>query len=223
MIRFWKCVSVVCFALTSAFSVQAQPDNYPASVTFDFKLPLPTSNKAYRSLMSGIADFNLAYRQPIVNKLIIGGGFKYAYFKVNDLKTPQLTDGKWYNYNAFAEIGYQHYFTDRIWWDLTARGGMAALTIKSDICSVNYERAPERTTAFQLEPTMSLNMIGEDNLAFGLTFSYIFIMDEFDPTSLCLAEYNNTLIPEHTSGIYQSFGVGFSATILIGKNRPFQK
>ena len=198
----------------------AQPDAQPAGVFIDFKLPTPVQNKSFRYLVDGIGDFSLSWQRPFAGSLVLGAGASYTYFTVDGRQSPELTDGVINQAGAFVRLGYQPYLSDRIFANFGLQGGYSIMTLKSDVCAQAHQLGDETVAAPLIEPSAGLFLLSQDNMAFGLILSYRFTSSEFDPAVLCLDRLNHVITDSDKSGAYQTFSIGFSAVVFVGKNRP---
>ena len=202
---------------------QAQPNEIPANYRFDFRLPTPIANRSFRGLINGIADLNLSSQFTIVNNVTLGGQFKFAYYKVNDLKTPEVTDGKMQFMTLKLKLGYEKFMTERAYYDLSIKAGYGIVNIHSKSCEAALDGTGRSVDqGFTFEPAFGLYLISDDNLSFGLIVSYTWLGDDFNALDLCLNSTSNVILDSDNVGAYQAISVGFGAAVYIGKNRPYK-
>lgn len=219
ILRYW----ILLFLLGSGAGLSAQPDKVPANYRFDFRLPTPAANKSFRLLINGIADFNASTQFTVYENFTMGLQFKYAYYKANDLKTPDITDGKIFFNTAKLKLGYEKFVTDRFFYDLSLKAGYGIVNIRSKTCEASIEgRGRSIDQGFSWEPSAGLYLISDDNLAFGLIVAYTWLGDDFNALDLCLDNSSNIIHDEDNFGAYQVFSVGFGASVFIGKHRPYK-
>lgn len=215
--------ALIAIFMCSSVAVKAQadlPDNVPASFQFGFKLPTTFANRSFRRLIDGVSDVHFNYQQPLFGNVMFGVGAKHQFLKVDDLKTPEITDGKLNIIHGFGKLSYQKFITSRIFYDIGTKVGYSYIIADSETCrNANDGRGHSVTTGLFIEPTAGIFMISDENLSFGLMVSYSFIQSDFDPVILCLDTNTNIIAAEDNVGGYQLFNVGFGASIFIGKNK----
>lgn len=221
-----KLASAICLVifLCAVTIAKAQddvgPKKMPASIQFGFKLPTSIANTSFRNLIDGVSDVHLNYQRPLFGNVMFGGGLKHHFFAVDNLNTPEVTDGKINMFHGFGKLSYQKFITDRIFYDVGTKVGYSYMIADSKSCKdFDDGRGHGETSGLFIEPTAGLFMISADNLAFSLIVSYSFVQSDFDPVVLCLDTNTNIIAPEDTVGGYQIFNVGFGVSIFIGKNK----
>lgn len=218
---FLRTLVIIAFmlTLTPSWGQQDFSKRLPSSIQFNFKLPTPTFNRAFRGLVNGVSDVNIHAQMPLFkSNVVLGGGFKHSFMQFDDLKSDITTNGKFNFFKGYAKVSYQKFVNERFFYDMGIKAGYGFANISSDLCRDSSGVSSTHLDAgLFLEPSVGLYMISEDNLSFGLVLGYTYLQDDFDPAHLCIADVNLIDAGDNV-GAYQWFSVGFGASVFIGRN-----
>ena len=171
--------------------------------SMNFKLPKTILNPSFKNMIFGVANIDAQLQYEFFDKLEIGVGYKYGYYDVNSLAFQTKVDGQMENHNPFLKIGINNELNERIFMNLSIKGGYNYGFTKINTCNENYLQ-----NSFRLEPEFSIWMYSTENLAFGLLVSYNFWFSEFTPANFCMTNFPG-MNPSNSKGIYQVFCAGF--------------
>ena len=171
--------------------------------SMNFKLPKTILNPSFKNMIFGVANIDAQLQYEFFDKLEIGIGYKYGYYDVNSLAFQTKVDGQMENHNPFLKIGINNVLNERIFMNLSIKGGYNYGFTKINTCNENYLQ-----NSFRLEPEFSIWMYSTENLAFGLLVSYNFWFSEFTPANFCMTNFPG-MNPSNSKGIYQVFCAGF--------------
>jgi hypothetical protein len=201
--------------ITVKLNAQTATEKIPEvkhSIKGEFKLPHPLHNKVFKNIIDGIADVSVYYQYP-VNNLTIGGGFKFIYMQINDVKVNEKLAAGMQGYTPFAKIGYEKFISPKIHFELSARGGYSLLYFTSRKCTDNGEKSKPQNAPFA-ETQVAIYMLANERLSFGLLSSYNFIFNKFTPDLLCLPNFPG-FTAEDSKGNYRFFSVGFGFSFFL--------
>lgn len=193
------------------------PEKLSTKLDADFKLPAPLKNSAFHKICNGIADANVAFHFPIVDKLMIGAGFKWEYFQFTDFITNNSfsNSGKLYNYAPYLQLSYLKFSTPRLFWDFSVKTGYSMMDFNSYTCNIAGETQPTQNS-FYIEPQIGINLFVDESLSFSFLVSDIITFAEFNPSLLCLSSFAG-LNPNDSAGNYHVLGIGFGFNYFFNK------
>ncbi|MFN3343871.1 MAG: hypothetical protein ACK40M_14335 [Flavobacteriales bacterium] len=181
-----------------------------------FKLPTPIKNKAFTSVIDGIADANLSFHYPFLRHFYFGAGYRYSYFQINDFRAKADLNANLQIHSPFAVLGFERFATPRFLYGVSLRSGYSMLHFKSNTClSNNPEGKGAGQEAVFIEPEFTLELMSGENMAFSFVTSWTWILDEFGAENICLSNFSG-LTADDSKGYYQFISVGFGFTVFLG-------
>ena len=169
----------------------------------NFKLPKTILNHSFKNMILGVGNIDAQFQYEFFQKIELGLGYKYGYYDVNSLAFQTKVDGKMENHNPFLKIGYNNRIKDNIFMNFSLKGGYNFSCTNINTCNENYLQK-----SFRIEPEFSVWMYSNENLAFGLLFSYNFWFAEFTPNNFCMSNFPG-MNASNSEGVYQVFCAGF--------------
>ncbi|MFZ5554039.1 MAG: hypothetical protein ACOZCO_13065 [Bacteroidota bacterium] len=189
------------------------------NIKADFKLPTPTGNPSFVKTVNGIADLSISYNYPVLRYFTLGGGFKFTYMQINDFKTNVKTNANIKTYTPFVRLGFEKFTRPKFFYGIHLKGGYTSMSFFSNICDSLYgEKGGPKDKGLYLEPEFSFYLLGSDNLAFGILFSYDLVFAEYGPDNVCLPNFSG-LTADDSKGIYQYLSIGFGFSVSISDER----
>lgn len=195
-----------------AQQIQEKIPEVKHSIKGEFELPRPVSNKAFKNIVDGIADVSVCYQYPFAN-FTIGGGFKYLYMQINDVKVNEKLAAGMQGYVPFAKIGYEKFISPKVHYELSLRGGYSLLYFKSKKCTDIGEKSKPQNAPYS-ELQAALYLMANERLSFSIIASYNILFNEFKPELLCLSNFPG-FTADDAKGNYNYFSVGFGFSFFL--------
>jgi hypothetical protein len=224
LIIFCIFYSAVAFSQDEPIIVQSENESVAIDVikpkhTLNVVLGLPntTINKPYESIMKGVVDANVYYQYHLPFALVVGGGFRFIHYKINEFKVPEKLDGVMHAFGPFFKIGYEKFYTKRFAFDASIKIGYEWNFVVTDLNKTRRGGAYQFDAGF-VEPTIGFILSAANQSSFRLTIGYTIQGYSFKPSMLGTYLQGGWEQKEFTkTAQFITFGLGY--TYYIGKKK----
>ena len=172
-------------------------------VSFNFKLPKILGNKAFKGVMSGLANIDLSYQYNLENGIGVGGGFTYSYYELEGSAFQGSVTGQLEGYSPFVKLLKRKMLNEKSYIELSINGGYSFLNTLSNQCEDIYKQQ-----AFNITPQVGYYIVSSEFLSFGIVVSYNYFNSEFSPSNICMSSFPG-FNPDSSIGDSHVFAVGF--------------
>lgn len=178
------------------------------SVRFDFMVPQPISNGAFKKSFTGIMDLGAGVYMNI-GDLVLGVNGRYLQFQVPANKINNTVTDMMNVINPGLSIGYDHHRSEKTMITPGLNVGYNWISFSHISCLASHPMNT-RFNAFNLEPFCKVDWMIGDGFGIGVMAAYNLMTYEFIPEDVCLDEFK-TYSEKERSGLTQSFSFGFCA------------
>jgi hypothetical protein len=227
-------IFLVCFCHASVLLSQddeesiAKPANYedngpsdppkmihPVSIRLNGGVPNSASSELFRKRMIGIYEANISVTLRIGKYMYAGLGFKNALLSVSN-RTKFGNHTKFQMNSAYTRIGYDKYHSAKTFSSIYLNTGYMHGFYTSVI---NQDTKPHNLNvrcAF-IQPNYSINFFAEERLTLGFYAGYNYMLWQFDPNQINLADTDPDVGKFKTSGNASYWIIGLEMYIGLGK------
>jgi hypothetical protein len=186
----------------------AQDDDVHGSMRFEFMVPQPLSNGAFKKSFTGILDLGTGVYLN-VKSLVLGVNGRYKQFQVPPNKINNTVTTMQSVYNAGVSVGYDHFRTEKTMFTPGLNIGYNWMQFSRITCQTAQ---PGQTSfnAVNLEPYFKIDWMIDEGFGIGVMLSYNILSWQFNPDDVCLNEFK-TYYEKDYQGLMQSFSFGFCA------------
>ncbi|MBL4704121.1 MAG: hypothetical protein JKY54_06350 [Flavobacteriales bacterium] len=215
MRRFFLISIIFCISISGFSQRNGGPKPYFKGT---FQLPNPTSNYAFKSLMTGVSNVGLSINFPIGERFHLGIILDHSYFTFDDLAIPEKTNANMRIPGMSLGFGYTVPTSEKLSIEFAMNGGYSSVLISSETCNAITGSKIHTQNALHLEPNMGFYLTSNEYLSFGLTFSYSIYMAGFGPGNVCVQQFSEFRNSDF-NGVYQMFSIGFGFKTSLGSKK----
>jgi hypothetical protein len=206
--------SITGFLLLSAFvfsafsSFSQADDKVHGSLRFDFMVPQPISNGAFKKSFTGILDIGTGVYFN-VKSLALGVNGRYKQFQVPANKINNTITTMQSVYNGGISLGFDYFKSDNTLLTPGLNIGYNWIQFSRITCQ-NHDPVQRNYTGVNLEPYFKIDWMIDEGFGIGIMASYNILTWQFNPDDVCLNEFK-TYNEKDYQGLTQSFSFGFCA------------
>jgi len=188
---------------------------HPFSIRLSAGVPNPLTSELFRKRMIGIYEVNLSGNIRIGNYFYAGLGINNTLLSVSN-RTKFAAHTKLQLYGGYLRIGYDKYHHAKMFSSIYLNTGYSkgfytnVLNMSSNPHNLNVEMT-------FMQPTYSINFFSEDRVTLGFYGGYHFMVWNFDPNQINLADAGVNISKFKTSGNASYWLIGLEMYIGLGK------
>jgi len=205
-------LSILIFLFVCSKSFARAPAKGYWTTRFDFQVPQPVNNKAFKTSFSGILDLGATFCFGYKG-VFLGPFYRYKQFQVQANKIKNITTVMLVH-NFGLKIGYDHWISDKTIFSSSINIGYNSVNYRSVVCLV--DSIPHKFDGVNIEPNVNFHFMIDEGFGIGLMVSYNVFTYEFDPNPICLNQYH-TYTDSDKSGLTQTFSFGFCAYLDLNR------
>ena len=205
-----KNILLLLFSFCSIYSfAQDQPDKAQGTIRFDFMVPRPTSNGAFKKSFTGIMDVGTGVYLTAKGGFVIGLMGRYKQFQVPSNKINNTVTTQQNLINSGLSLGFDYYKSAKTIITPGLNVGYNWI-IFNRITLINDEPIISKFNAVNFEPFCKVDWMIDDGFGIGVMVSYNVMTYEFNPDNVGLNQFH-TYSAHDYKGLSQSFSFGFCA------------
>ena len=213
------CFFFVHALVISAFAQDEQEMKAIVPSRFQFKanvaIPSLVGNKAIRASFRGVYEGTANLQVRLFNGVYMGAYGSYTGFKISPEKIANL-NSECRTAGAGLNLGYEKFSMPRVMWYVNFASGYNWINYFRVQCPDSI--APElHHLAWSYRPSAGFCYYSDDNFSLGLSVAYTFLMNEFDPTSICLDKFK-AYRPDDSKGYTNYFSIGVTLNFNLRKD-----
>ncbi len=213
---------ILFFFLAFAFlNVTAQKLEPKYTFNVELGLPVTLQNTPFNDVMQGLVGVSIYQQYSFPFHLNIGAGVRYSLFTINEFAVVDPVIGSMHTAGAFLKIGYDKFLTDRFAIDFGVKCGYSlnfSSTRENNTDGDIINRTNLSNGSIQIEPTLGLILLADENSSFRFTLGYNIQGTGFSPRFIGLSSDSNWDPNKYTSPT-QFLVVGFGYTYYFRKNK----
>jgi hypothetical protein len=202
--------SLITFLLAvySVVSFSQTDEKNHGSLRFDFMVPQPLANGAFKKSFTGIMDIGTGVYWDL-KSFVLGINGRYKQFQVPANKINNTITTMQSVYNTGISLGYDHFKSEKTLFTPGLNVGYNWMQFSRITCQSEEPKAHD-FTGINLEPFFKIDWMIDDGFGIGVMASYNILTWEFNPDDVCLNEFK-TFYEKDYQGLTQSFSFGFCA------------
>ncbi|HEY1038289.1 MAG TPA: hypothetical protein VGF30_02740, partial [Bacteroidia bacterium] len=188
---------------------------HPVSIRLNGGVPNPFTSQLFRKRMIGIYEANITAAVRVGKYAYVGIGYTNALFSVSN-RTKFANHTKLQMNSGFVRMGYDKYHSGKMFSSLYLNTGYTHAFYTS---VVNQDKDPHNLNvlcAF-LQPNYSINFFAEERMTLGFCFGYKYMLWQFDPEQINMADTDPDISRFRTSGNASYWTIGLEMYIGLGK------
>jgi hypothetical protein len=178
------------------------------TLRFDFMVPQPISNGAFKKSFTGILDIGTGVYLN-VKSVVLGVNGRYKQFQVPANKINNTITTMQSVYNGGISLGWDHFRSEKTLFTPGLNIGYNWMQFSRITCQTETP-GQKNYTGVNLEPFFKIDWMIDDGFGIGVMASYNVLNWEFNPDAVCLNEFK-TFYDKDYHGLTQSFSFGFCA------------
>ena len=203
--KFFSLITSIVFFIPSFSQTEK---TITGTIRFDFMVPQPIANGAFKKSFTGILDLGTGVYMNI-KQFSIGLNGRYKQFQVHANKINNTVTTMENIYNGGISLGYDYFRNETTLLTPGLNIGYNWIQFNHITC-IASEPGQHNFNAVNLEPYFKINWMIDDGFGIGLMASYNLMAIEFNPDLVCLNEFK-TYNEGDYKGLTQSFSFGFCA------------
>lgn len=209
----WKTImqQILLPAFTAFICVSSfaqDKEKIQGTIRFDFMVPQPLTNTAFKKSFTGIMDVGTGVYLT-TKGFVFGILGRYKQFQVPANKINNTVTTMQNIFNAGISLGYDHFRSAKTLITPGLNIGYNWIKFNRISCLKQQPRQTE-FTAVNFEPFIKVDWMIDDGFGIGIMFSYNVLTYEFNPDDVCMNEFK-TYNDDEKKGLSQSFSFGFCA------------
>ncbi|MGZ3884484.1 MAG: hypothetical protein ACXVPQ_07175 [Bacteroidia bacterium] len=176
-------------------------------------IPKAVSSQAFRISYSGVYDANVSLNFKLGNNFNIGLGYENAFFNDQLYFRQKGLNTRLQEHNGFVRVGIDRMFVER--------RGFYSFSVSSGYSFNKYTdvvhsqdslngKFPNSFATYFVKPEVALNFLVEESFAFGISLSYNYCFNVYDPAYNAFGEYISYKQYRNKANMgWISFGFGF--------------
>ena len=203
-----SCIGLLLLSL-SAFAQNEGADKAQGTIRFDFMVPQPVTNKAFKKSFTGIMDIGTGVYITTPGGFAIGLIGRYKQFQVPSNKINNTVTTQENIINSSLSLGYDYFKTAKTL--ITPGVNLGYNWIFFTKITLTYdEPIIDKFNAINIEPYCKIDWMIDDGFGIGIMVAYNIMNYEFNPDNVGLDEFH-TYSDHDRVGLTQSFSFGFCA------------
>src|ERR1051325_4476206 len=201
-------IFLLALLLFPLFCPAQDDDKAHGSIRFDFMVPQPTANGAFKKSFTGILDVGTGIYLT-AKGFVAGLNGRYKQFQVPANKINNTVTTMQGVFNGGISLGYDHFRSEKTLITPGLNIGYNWIQYSRVTCLDN-EPVQKKYNGVNFEPFIKVDWMIDDGFGIGVMASYNVLTYEFDPDKVCLNEFK-TYSDHDKQGLSQSFSFGFCA------------
>lgn len=200
---------IACAASLSVVAQNRRLADVSSTVKGDLVMPVPLGNPLFNSVTESVGQLGATFQLPVYKGLGLGVGGNITWFTLKERAlNPFVVSGDVRRLVGFGKVQYEAYTSERTFYELSARAGMAVYDF--DCASCVGARDPVLYWSLQA----AYYIHATDNLAFGLLVGFDSQSGRFSADDLGLENFPGRRETAESRN-YQNllFGLGFSTRL----------